>query len=262
VGSQFGGARISGFNPDAMKHTGLLVAITGVSRGIGRAMTAELVRRGHTVLGCARTRDSIDELARRYPLHDFQAVDVAVHAQVQAWANRLLTEHGPPDLLLNNAAIINPKASLWEVENQVFSDVLDINVKGVVNVIRCFVPAMMSRQRGVIVNFSSRWGKRCEKKIAPYCATKWAVVALTRVLAQELKHKGIAVVALNPGIVKTKMLQRYLGPCRTDDFSAVPTPGDWAKTAIPFILRLGLRDAGKVRDVTPWIDLGRLRRER
>lgn len=155
-----------------------VVVITGVTRGLGRAMVDEFVRLGHTVCGCARTRDRIEELTRIYPRHDFQAVDVASDAEVKAWAERLLAEYGPPDFVLNNAAIVNPKASLWEVGDSDFSAEIDINVKGVVNVIRHFVPSMISRRRGVIVNFSSRWGKRFEKQMAPYCATKWAVVAL------------------------------------------------------------------------------------
>jgi NAD(P)-dependent dehydrogenase (short-subunit alcohol dehydrogenase family) len=225
------------------------VVITGVTRGLGRAMVDEFVRLGHTVLGCARTKSEIEELTRLYPAHDFQTVDVASDAAVKAWADDLLRKYGPPDFLLNNAAVINVKASLWEVGDRDFSDEIDINIKGVVNVIRRFVPAMRSRRRGVIVNFSSRWGKKFEKRMAPYCATKWAVVALTRALAEELRSEGIAAVGLNPGIVKTGMLLRYLGNTTTPDASGYPTPAEWAKRAVPFILRLRLKDTGKLRSV-------------
>jgi NAD(P)-dependent dehydrogenase (short-subunit alcohol dehydrogenase family) len=227
------------------------VVITGVTRGLGRAMVDEFVRLGHTVIGCARTKNQIDKLARTYPRHDFQTVDVASHEQVQAWAEHLLTKHGPPDFLINNAAVVNRKAFLWEVEFRDFSEEIDINIKGVVNVVRSFVPAMIRGRHGVIVNFSSRWGKTFEKKMGPYCATKWAVVALTRVLAEELKPEGVAVVAFNPGIVKTNMFRLYLRDSPAVDTSCFPSPCDWAKIAVPFLLQLHLKDTGKVLAVSP-----------
>lgn len=225
------------------------VLITGVTRGLGRAMVDEFVRLGRTVFGCGRTKAQIEDLARTYPGHDFQTVDVASDEEVKAWARRLLDKYEPPQLVLNNAAVINPKAPLWEAEDPDFSDAVDINIKGVVHVIRHFLPAMIVRQRGVIVNFSSRWGHRFEKQMATYCATKWAVVALTRALAEELRPEGIAAVALNPGIVRTGMLERYLGQNTSTEISKYITAGDWAKVSVPFILRLGLKDTGKVRSV-------------
>jgi NAD(P)-dependent dehydrogenase (short-subunit alcohol dehydrogenase family) len=150
--------------------------------------------------------------------------------------------------VLNNAAVINPKAALWRVSNRDFSDEVDINIKGLVNVIRHFTPSMVRRKRGVIVNFTSRWGTSFETNMAPYCATKWAVVALTRVLAEELRPEGVAAIGINPGIIKTGMLQRYLGN-KGVDMSNYLSPVEWAKIAVPFILQLRLRDTGKVRNV-------------
>jgi NAD(P)-dependent dehydrogenase (short-subunit alcohol dehydrogenase family) len=231
------------------EHRQSTIVITGVTRGLGRAMVHEFVRLGHTVLGCARTKREIEELTLLYPGQDFQTVDVASDGQVSRWAERLIAKYGPPDFLLNNAAVINLKAALWAVNIQEFSDEIDINIKGTVNVIRHFVPSMISRTHGVIVNFTSRWGTKCEKYMAPYCATKWAVVALTRTLAEELKPEGVAVVGLNPGVVKTGMLERYLGSGTAVLMSSYPTSSEWARIAVPFILRLNLNDSGKMRKI-------------
>src|SRR5438552_2665225 len=118
------------------------VLITGVTRGLGRAMAEEFARLGHTVLGCGRSKREIEELQKHLARpHDFAVVDVAADDGVRNWAERVLKRHGTPDLLLNNAAVINRNARLWEVSAAEFSQVMDVNVKGTVNVIRHFVPA-------------------------------------------------------------------------------------------------------------------------
>jgi len=217
------------------------VLITGVSRGLGRAMTAEFARLGHTVLGCARSKQAVDELRRRFGQpHDFDVVDVASDREVQAWAKRLLNAHPLPDLLLNNAALINPNAPLWKVSAEEFSRVIDVNLKGVVNVIRHFAPAMIARRSGVIVNFSSGWGRSTDAEVAPYCATKWAIEGLTQALAQELPS-GMAAIPLNPGIIDTAMLRSCFGASAASN----PTPEAWAKRAVPFLLGLGPRHNGQ-----------------
>jgi NAD(P)-dependent dehydrogenase (short-subunit alcohol dehydrogenase family) len=174
---------------------------------------------------------------------------VASDTKVATWAKRLLKKYGPPDFLLNNAAVIKLKAPLWEVGTRDFSDVIDINIKGPVNILRHFIPSMIDRKRGVVVNFSSRWGTKCEKHMGPYCATKWALVALTQVLAEELKPEGIAAVALNPGVISTGMLETYLGNSAAVERASYLTPAEWAKTAVPFILRLRLKDTGRLHTV-------------
>src|SRR4029077_11765472 len=95
---------------------GRTVLITGVTRGLGRAMVEEFVRLGHTVLGCGRSKQEIDRLHRKFAApHDFYAVDIASDDDVKSWASLMLTAHGAPDLLLNNAGIINKNAPLWEI---------------------------------------------------------------------------------------------------------------------------------------------------
>ena len=218
-----------------------IVLITGVTRGLGRAMVDEFARLGHTVCGCGRSENEIQLLRRQFgPPHDFTTVDVSSDDEVKAWASRLLKSHGPPDLVLNNAGVINRNARLWEISAQEFSQVIDVNVKGIANVIRHFVPAMIKRKRGVIVNFSSGWGRSTDAEVAPYCATKWAVEGLTQAFAQELPS-GMAAVALNPGIINTDMLQSCFGGSASGHLS----PAEWAKSAVPFLLKLGPDDNGK-----------------
>lgn len=220
---------------------GRKVLITGVSRGLGRAMAEELIRLGHTVIGCGRAHAAIRKLKAEHGApHRFDVVDVADDAKVGAWAKKVLASHGAPDLLLNNAAVICANAPLWKVPAADFDRLIDINVKGVASVIRHFVPAMVERGTGVIVNFSSGWGRVTDAEVAPYCASKWAIEGLTRALAQELPA-GMAAVPLNPGIIDTDMLRGTFG----DSAGQYPAPRDWAREAVPFILAISAKDNGK-----------------
>jgi NAD(P)-dependent dehydrogenase (short-subunit alcohol dehydrogenase family) len=218
-----------------------IVLISGITRGLGRAMVDEFVQLGHTVLGCGRSRQAVEKLRQQAGQpHDFSVVDVASDEQVKAWAGRLVGSYGPPDLVLNNAGVINKNACLWEISEREFSQVIDVNLKGIANVIRHFVPEMLKLKRGVIVNFSSGWGRSTDAQVAPYCATKWAVEGLTQAFAQELPST-MAAVALNPGIINTAMLQSCFG----GSASGYPSPAEWASGAVPFLLGLGPRDNGR-----------------
>jgi NAD(P)-dependent dehydrogenase (short-subunit alcohol dehydrogenase family) len=222
------------------------ILITGVSRGLGRALTEEFIQLGHVVIGCGRSEKEIASLQKQFPApNDFSVVDVADDSQVAAWAKKVLAAHAAPDLLLNNAALINRNAPLWQVPAQEFSDVIDVNIKGVANVIRHFVSAMIRQGRGVIVNFSSGWGRSTDAEVAPYCATKWAIEGLTQALAQELPP-GLAAVPLNPGIINTAMLQS----CFAGGATNYPAPREWAKTAAPFLLKINSADNGKQLNVS------------
>lgn len=220
---------------------GKVIVITGVTRGLGRAMAEEFARLGHVVLGCGRSQREIRGLNEKFGQpHDFYAVDVALDDAVKSWASVCLTTHAPPDLLVNNAAVINKNAPLWDVSGREFSEVIDVNLKGTASVIRHFVPTMVRRRRGVIVNFSSGWGRSADAEVAPYCASKWAVEGLTLALAQELPT-GMAAVSLNPGIINTEMLHSCFGGSAV----SYPPPEKWAKRAVPFLLQIGPADNGK-----------------
>lgn len=217
-----------------------IIVITGVTKGLGRALADVWLGQGHTVWGCGRSRQAIDALQQQWPKGRFEALDVADWQAVSAWAKECLATGSVPDLLVNNAALINANAPLWQVPKAEFHGLIDVNVKGVYHLIRAFVPAMLSRRRGVIVNFSSGWGRSTSPEVAPYCASKWAVEGLTRALAQELP-KGMAAVPLNPGIIHTEMLDSCFGAMA----GQYPDAATWAKTAAPYILGLGPEHNGQ-----------------
>ena len=218
-----------------------IILITGVTRGLGRALAERYAEEGHTIVGCGRSRGALDELRRSLgEPHHFRSVDVASDEAVATWAEEVLGDVGAPDLVLNNAALINERAPLWKVPAEEFSDIIDVNIKGVVNVLRHFVPAMIGNESGVICNLSSGWGQFSAPEVGPYCATKFAIEGLTGSLAQELPD-GLAAIPLSPGIIHTEMLDTAFGAGADAHWS----PDQWIDVAAPFILALGPDDNGK-----------------
>ena len=218
-----------------------VVVITGVGRGLGRAMAREFVAQGHCVAGCSRDKKKLLSLAK--DLGDssiFSQVNVADDFSVQEWAVNVIKELGAPDLLINNAAVINKNQFLWDLRAEEFSEVIDVNIKGVANVIRHFVKPMAKAGRGIIVNFSSGWGRSASPEVAPYCATKWAIEGMTQSLALELPE-GLAAVPLNPGVINTDMLRSCFGPSAAD----FPSADEWATIAVPFLLELSSKNNGQ-----------------
>jgi NAD(P)-dependent dehydrogenase (short-subunit alcohol dehydrogenase family) len=218
-----------------------LIVISGATRGLGLALAESFAASGHTVIGCGRNAAAIGALnAQLGDPHLFQAVDVANDEAVRNFAAHVLESYGAPDLLINNAALMNSPKPLWEIPAAEFDTLMAVNISGTANLICHFIPAMIARGKGVIVNYSSGWGRGSDANVAPYCASKWAIEGLTQALARELPT-GLAAVALNPGIIDTDMLRT----CRPDGASSFPDPAEWVQKAAPFILKLTARDNGR-----------------
>ena len=229
-----------------MKTGGRNIVITGISRGCGRALAEYYLSLGHRVAGCARSQEIVDELlAEHGPLHHFAPVDVSDDEAVRVWACDVLAHFGAPDLLVNNAAVIAGNAPLWDIPVHEFDAVIDVNIKGTAHVLRHFLPAMIHRGSGVVVNFSSGWGRSTSPDVSAYCASKWAIEGMTQALAQELPQ-GLAAIALNPGMINTEMLQTCLGPESAAHYPAAP---EWARSAGPYLLGLGPKDNGQALTV-------------
>jgi len=203
-----------------MKH----VIVSGTSRGLGAAPVEGFQQLGWRVSGCSRS----------------SGLDIGDYSKVKKWAKKVLSEQGAPDLLLNNAALINANAPLWEVPEDEFASLLKVNLGGTFHLLKAFLPAMIENGRGVVVNFSSTWGRTTAAEVAPYCCTKWGIEGLTRSLAQDLP-KGLAAVAFNPGIIHTDMLRSCFG----EGASHYPSPEVWARLAVPFLAGLGSKHNGQ-----------------
>lgn len=203
-------------------------------------MARGFANRGWTVAGCGRSEEHLSSIREEMgDGHFFGTADVGSDESAAAFCGSALAAVGPPDLLVNNAALMNTPAPLWEVQREELEALMQVNIIGVANVIRYTVPAMIDEGKGVIVNFSSGWGRSTSPEVAPYCATKWAVEGMTNALSQELPP-GLAAVALNPGIIDTDMLRSAWG----EGAGAYGTAGEWAERAVPFLEELSAGDNG------------------
>jgi NAD(P)-dependent dehydrogenase (short-subunit alcohol dehydrogenase family) len=209
----------------------IVVALTGCTRGLGRALARYLADQGAIVAGCGRSEHEIARMRNEYGgEHDFAVVDVGADQSVKTWAKRVVDRFGAPHLLLNNAATIARNSPVWELAAHETDAVLRVNVAGTMNVLRHFVPAMIERSEressmpGMIVNFSSGWGRSTSPDVAVYCASKWAIEGLTQSLAQDLANTRLRAFALNPGIIDTEccgnalVSQPEVIPRRNDGF--------------------------------------------
>jgi NAD(P)-dependent dehydrogenase (short-subunit alcohol dehydrogenase family) len=156
--------------------------VTGGTRGIGRALVEALGREGARVAFSARDGEQVKatELALRGAGSDAIGIagDVKSDADCRRLVKATVSAFGEIDVLINNAAILAPRATVVETPARVWEEVLGVNVIGTANMIRHVLPLMERRGRGAIINLSSGWGREASGHVASYCASKLLVFAL------------------------------------------------------------------------------------
>jgi NAD(P)-dependent dehydrogenase (short-subunit alcohol dehydrogenase family) len=187
-----------------MTTTHKTVVVTGASRGIGRAVALAFAREGYGVWALARSAESLESLraegGERIRPH---AVDVADEAALLAACKRIL-EDGTPRVLVNNAGI-TVSAPLTRTSTQDLARVMAVNVTAPFILCRELMPAMAQQGGGRVINIGSMAAVRGVKYTSAYCASKHALMGLTRALAAEYAKKQVTVNAVNPGWVETDM---------------------------------------------------------
>jgi NAD(P)-dependent dehydrogenase (short-subunit alcohol dehydrogenase family) len=194
-------------------EAGQVAVVTGGASGIGRAIVDSLAARGLTVVIADVEPDSLDAAVRDLAGNGASAIgvlaDVSDPASVQGLAERVLGELGRVDVLCNNAGIIAPRRPLWEHTPDDWRWTLDVNLLGVANGVRAFVPAMIEARRGHVVNTSSMAGLTTIPGggNGAYSASKHAVVGLSETLRVELDEVApeVGVTVLCPGPVPSRI---------------------------------------------------------
>jgi NAD(P)-dependent dehydrogenase (short-subunit alcohol dehydrogenase family) len=191
------------------------VLITGTSKGIGLEAALAFGRAGHQVHATMRNpaqSPALAETAAREKLPiTISAMDVDSDESVSTAITCILKNHGPVDVLVNNAGV-EARGSGEELPLSVWRAVMETNYFGVLRCIQALLPQMRQRRSGCIINISSVAGRISVPPLTSYCASKWALEALTEGLAGEMKAFNVRVVLVEPGIIDTAMARRIGDP--------------------------------------------------
>ena len=190
------------------RYDGQVAVVTGASSGIGRSLALTLAERGAPVIGLARRRSLLDqvaaELSRRSPGSATQVCDVADADAYRDTLARIDDERGGIDVLVNNAGIDLMLQAAGDEDGTV-RRVFDVNFFGTVAGTLAVLPGMIQRRRGIVVNVSSDSARAPEPRQGAYAASKAAVSAFTESVAHEVAPHGVSIHVLYPGWVPTAM---------------------------------------------------------
>jgi NAD(P)-dependent dehydrogenase (short-subunit alcohol dehydrogenase family) len=211
---------------------GKVAVITGGGSGIGASLARACAEEGMRVVVADVNGDRAEAVASELP-HDtaaYKPVDVSDAAQVQELADFAFDTFGAVHLLCNNAGI-SPVGRVWDFTDDEWQTLLGVNLRGVANGIRSFVPRMIEQGEGHIVNTGSGASFVATPRLGPYCATKHAIVGLSEALRYELDGTGIGVSVLVPAGVNTNIGDGMVRPSADpekleDDFTVLTTSLD------------------------------------
>src|ERR1043166_8389747 len=194
------------------KFEGKVALITGGGSGIGRATSLAFAREGAKVVignrNVARGEETVAMIQKAGGTASFKRTDVLVTKDIEALVDHAVKTYGRLDIAFNNAGVEGTIASVVEQTEADYDAVMNVNVKGVWLSMKYEIPRMLERGGGVIVNCSSVAGLVGFPNMAPYFASKHAVIGLTKVAALEYSAKGIRINAVNPAVIDTEMVDR------------------------------------------------------
>ena len=195
-----------------------VVLITGASSGIGEAAARHLARHMHVVLGARRT-GRLESLAAAINAEGGSAsafaLDVTDEASMNAFVRFAVEKHGRVDVLINNAGVM-PLSRLEACKVAEWNRMIDVNIRGVLHGIAATLPLMQEQRGGQIINMASIGAYAVSPTAAVYCATKFAVAAITEGLRQEV-GADIRVTLVSPGVVESELAESISDPAGREE---------------------------------------------
>ena len=188
---------------------GRTAIVTGGAQGFGLDITKRLIRSGASVIIWDNDQKMVEKAIEdiKSPNLSFNIVDISNYSKVEECVQEI-TKQKNIDILINNAGITGPTATLWEYDIEMWKKVVDINLMGTFNCCRTIVPNMIKNNYGRIVNVASVAGKDGNANASAYSVGKAGAIALTKSLGKELADKNIAVNAVTPAGAKTRILDQ------------------------------------------------------
>ncbi|MGE6758213.1 SDR family oxidoreductase [Corallococcus interemptor] len=220
---------------------GKVVAITGASSGIGEATARLLASQGAKVVLGARRADRLEaltgELRSKGGEARYKALDVTKREDVDAFVAFTLKEYGRLDVLINNAGVM-PLSKLDELKLDEWNRMIDVNIRGVLHGIAAGLPVMKRQKAGQFINLSSIGGHSVVPTAAVYCATKYAVLAISEGLRQEV-GADLRVTVISPGVTQSELAETISDPASREymrEFRKDAIPADAIARAISYAI--------------------------
>ncbi|MEU2453287.1 SDR family oxidoreductase [Streptomyces sp. NPDC012765] len=205
-----------------MRNEAKVVAITGASSGIGEETARRLAADGHRLLLGARRTDRLEALGREINAAGgtaaFQRLDVTDAADVRAFVDAAREHYGRLDVMVNNAGVM-PLSPLGALKVDEWDRMIDVNVRGVLHGIAAALPVMRAQGAGHIVNVASVGAYEVSPTAAVYCATKFAVRAITEGLRQE-SDGSLRVTLVSPGVTESELAEGISDPAAREAMKA------------------------------------------
>ncbi|MCH4811721.1 SDR family oxidoreductase [Vreelandella neptunia] len=200
-------------NHSSTNPSSKVILLTGASSGIGEATARWLAGQGHRLVIGARRTDKLEALTKTIRAEggtvDYRTLDVTSLEDMQAFADYALTLHGRIDVIVNNAGIM-PLSPLASLKVDEWNQMIDVNIRGVLNGIAATLPTLQAQEGGQVINVSSIGGFTVAPTAAVYCATKYAVRAISDGLRQETDN--IRVTCVYPGVVESELANTITDP--------------------------------------------------
>ncbi|WNZ61053.1 SDR family oxidoreductase [Myxococcus sp. MxC21-1] len=220
---------------------GKVIAITGASSGIGEATARLLAKRGaHVVLGARRT-DRLEALVSAIRAEGgsarYRKLDVTKRDDVESFMGFVRAEHGRIDVIINNAGVM-PLSKLEALKVEEWDRMIDVNIRGVLHGIAAGLPIMQAQRSGQFINLSSIGGHLVVPTAAVYCATKYAVIALSEGLRQEVGG-DIRVTVISPGVTTSELADSISDPVAREgmrEYRRVAIPPEAIARSIAFAI--------------------------
>lgn len=219
-----------------------VIVITGASSGIGAATAKLLAKHGARVVLGARRSDRLEAIAQEIRTAggtaEYQTLDVTQRSQLEAIVQFAQSKFGRVDVLINNAGVM-PLSALDQLKVDEWDRMIDVNIKGVLYGIAAALPIMKAQKAGQIINLSSIGGHTVSPTAAVYCATKFAVGAISEGLRQEVGG-DIRVTVISPGVTESELADSISDEAAKkgmQEFRKVSIPADAIARAILFAIK-------------------------
>ena len=183
--------------------------VTGAARGIGIAIASRLAADGARVALLDLDAAAVEAAAKSIGKGTIAiAADVTKTSEVESAVNRVVKEWGRLDILVNNAGITGRSFPIWELSDEDWHQVIDVDLTSVFLCCRAAVKVMLRQESGCIINIASIAGKEGNPTLVPYSTAKAGVIGLTKALAKEVCTRGILVHAIAPAVISTEILKQ------------------------------------------------------